>query len=90
LKETVNNQLDIFPNPSKGQLTVSYANFAPATQGTLSMIDIYGHTVYEQQVIIETGSNHYALSLSQLAGGVYYLCLKDNDMLSITSSVAIW
>jgi Secretion system C-terminal sorting domain len=90
LKQSATNRLEIFPNPAKDQLNLTYINNSGPTEGSMRLIDVYGRSVYEQSISIQTGSNGYSIPLDQLASGVYYLCIKDNTGLALNSSVVKW
>lgn len=55
--------LELWPNPSSGNVRISF----PENAGTLSIFDLYGKAVMQQQV----NQNEIALDLSRLAAGVY-------------------
>lgn len=55
--------LELWPNPSSGNVRIAL----PENTGTLSIYDLYGKNVVQQQV----NQNEVAIDLSHLAAGVY-------------------
>ncbi|MBO0936596.1 T9SS type A sorting domain-containing protein [Fibrella sp. HMF5335] len=77
--ESTRNSLEVYPNPSHDQLTVT---FSTQTAGpiTLSLVNTLGQTVSSQsEVNVLAGSQKRILPLRQLAAGAYILRLQTVD-----------
>ena len=70
---SVDNDLQVFPNPTSGNVTVSSIAF---NIKTISIIDIFGRTVIEKQA---DGANNVQLDLSKEAKGVYIIKTISNS-----------
>src|SRR5262249_35675798 len=68
-----NSTIQIYPNPTSGQLIVSYA-FSYTKPTTITIIDITGKIFYEEKVA-ETNSRHI-MNVKNLPAGLYLLTLK--------------
>lgn len=85
---SVHDNSDLFfdasPNPFSGTVVVR-ADLPGDFSGSLSLRDMTGRTVYEEQVHWSAGVHSMELSLpGDLAGGVYSLELADNTGLRFT------
>jgi len=68
--------LNIFPNPAQGQITVNFE--ALASNATLRVIDIMGRTILTKEVAKNTSA--YAFDISALNNGAYYLELTSGEV----------
>ena len=71
---TLNNQLRIYPNPTTGELTITYPPLAGAGGGIISdveIFDIYGKKLQSHHLIIS--SSHHLINISHLPSGIYFL-----------------
>jgi phosphatidylserine/phosphatidylglycerophosphate/cardiolipin synthase-like enzyme len=66
----------VFPNPSNGQITVSYPNLPGMAYADISVTDTYGKTLIREQWEINTGGTQRQLDLSRLSPGLYVLVLQ--------------
>lgn len=66
--------LALYPVPAGELLTVSFAEASPAI---ISLVDVTGKTVLSVNTVQAT----HTLDVSQLASGVYTLCVRKNDTL---------
>lgn len=66
--------LALYPVPAGELLTVSFAEASPAV---ISLVDVTGKTVLSVNTVQAT----HTLDVSQLASGVYTLCVRKNDTL---------
>jgi hypothetical protein len=66
------NSLNLFPNPSNGQVTLNYAS-SKASDLTISVINMLGATVYTSNVAGNNGILNQNLDLSNLTKGVYMI-----------------
>lgn len=72
--EYTTNEWTIFPNPSSGEVTVSYDLETDVQNLSLNVRDLHGRSVYEQQ-LFETASGNQTLHLNELPTGVYIIWL---------------
>ncbi len=71
IQENTNEQnLNIYPNPGKGIITVDYPAMGHAT--TIRVSDVYGRQVMEVR-------GQSTLDLSALSGGMYYITVSSED-----------
>lgn len=68
------NALDVYPNPSNGNITVS-GNFS-SMNGTCNVYDMVGNLVYSSQITL---SPEFTLNLNNLTNGMYMLEINDNN-----------
>ena len=87
LKARSNTSIQVFPNPFTDKLSVHYDHDGDLQQGRLMIKDIFGRVVFDEQVMLQPGSNEYAVSLAARAAGVYYLFIKDDKNRSINISI---
>ncbi|MGW8314146.1 MAG: PKD domain-containing protein [Bacteroidales bacterium] len=73
--KTESGSLTLYPNPSSGQLTVSFGNH-PVQRGSLMVVDISGREVMVSEV--PEGSLLRELDISRLAEGAYMLFWKES------------
>lgn len=75
--DLITNDLDIFPNPTSGQMNVYMANI----QGGPAKVEIYsgiGALVYLNRFDVTALSNHISFDLSSLASGLYTMRVTIN------------
>ena len=65
------NRLEIFPNPTTGQLFISY-ELNNLTSVTLQLCDFYGHTLFEETIYKNMVKNE-ELAIPHIPSGIYYL-----------------
>ncbi len=68
----INQGLNIYPNPSNGNITVEMNNWQANETATVNVIDATGKTVYQEQ-IINNLSGKANLKLNGMANGVYQI-----------------
>ncbi len=64
--------LTVYPNPNRGHFTVSFTSETAAAVG-LRLMDMTGREVYRQSFAAQAGANEAAVSLDNVAAGVYML-----------------
>ncbi len=69
----------LFPNPSKGTLTLLWRNLRQAG-ATVVITDLSGSKVYEAPLLSATTSGQQPLRLSGLAAGIYFLQLNGSGI----------
>ncbi len=74
----LNNSLVVFPNPAHDQLNI---HFTSANNGKLkiSITDIRGKKLVENEFGISQGENIFETNISQLSPGIYFLIFSDGD-----------
>ncbi len=70
--------LNLFPNPSNGQVTLNYASNVESTV-SVSIINVIGELVYSENGANKAGSYSNVLDLSHLPKGVYMVNVKANN-----------
>jgi hypothetical protein len=71
-------EITLFPNPTKGQVTVKITNMPDNIHGEITLHDLTGRLIIKQNSIQE--SNLLDLSAKQL--GIYVLRIRDGDKVS--------
>lgn len=74
LFDGVDNEISIYPNPTKGNVTLSITS-QQEDQYTLKIIDVSGRIIQQQSLSIYKGTNYFNIDLSSLVAGSYYLKL---------------
>jgi hypothetical protein len=85
LEEEGLNKLEVFPNPTNGEVNISL------TQGgsyTIEVIDMVGNRVHTEEVRIN-GNEKLSRDYSSLPRGVYLLNVKDGENFSKTTKLTI-
>jgi DNA-binding beta-propeller fold protein YncE len=76
VKQTLNNNnINIYPNPAKDRITVSFDN--NKQDATISIIDMTGRKVLSQK--IAAGKNSINIDVYQLPAGIYGLLIQTPD-----------
>jgi Secretion system C-terminal sorting domain len=77
---TNNKTLKLWPNPSTNNTTI-YIQLSASkkTNGSLSVVDVSGKTVFIQAIAMDRGLNTLPLNTSFLAKGVYTILVKAED-----------
>lgn len=86
-----NNQLamQLFPNPSNGQVSVKVDSKAADEASDLRVYDLLGNVIYSQQVMVLKGVNVWSLPLSYLNSGVYFVEVSTKGGYSITQKLSV-
>ena len=69
--------VDIYPNPSNGEVSVSVATNA-GLEVNVSVLDMIGKEYSHDLHRFTPGNNTYRLDLNHLSGGIYMLRLESN------------
>jgi hypothetical protein len=73
---TAVKNLSLYPNPSRGSFTVDY-NLSNATEVTLSVVDIFGHTLRSKSLGLKSAGSHTEpVELENSAAGTYVVILN--------------
>jgi hypothetical protein len=77
------------PNPFKGQTVVSF-NLVEATQATLTVFDVTGKVITNQNIAGVRGYNSVTLSANQLGtSGVLYYTLESGEFTATKKMIII-
>ena len=80
---STNNNLSIYPNPSKGLFTIS--NKTNTNIATVTVLDIVGKTVYTQA----PQSKEVEVDLTQMNKGLYMVIIKDANGREFSAKVVV-
>ena len=81
---SLNNEVKIYPNPSKGILNVSIPSYSGELK--INLFDINGREVLSSS---ENFSIEKSINLKGLESGIYVLKLQGNDGLSYTEKIVL-
>ena len=70
------NRLLLFPNPNIGQFTIVVQTLNEQEQLHLSVMDVYGKQILNQQII---NSVNHTIDLSAYSKGIYYVSITGNS-----------
>jgi hypothetical protein len=71
MSSATNTNVNVYPNPSNGLFNLEIAA-AEAGNCTISVTDVLGRTVNTITPVLNQGSNHFEINLSNAAKGVYF------------------
>ncbi len=74
--------VSIYPNPSKGQITISAPSLNYGSVVEINVINILGKTVYQQQTLANSEGT-YSINLSALNSGLYIVELRNEKGVAI-------
>jgi len=77
----VSNNISIFPNPVNHDLFVHFNNDAAAVYH-ISITDVLGKTVWQQDYQKVSGANNLSIPVSAYASGMYYISITDGTEIS--------
>ena len=86
-KNTQQNNLRFFPNPSSGNISIAYTS-AKTERVILSIANLFGEQVFSTSKIVNAGVNSWSTNV-HLAPGNYYLSITTNTGSVITKSLRI-
>lgn len=81
------NTLRVYPNPNNGQFSVVINSQASGTY-QISVVDLVGKVLYQEEMVCKPGENIRKLNLEQLDNGLYLIHLT-NDGRSVTRKLFI-
>lgn len=71
------DNLSVYPNPTSGKLFIGSSN--NLDNAKVSIFDIAGRTLSNTVEAKHNSSNELSLNMAQLASGVYFVTIEDND-----------
>jgi len=80
------NDLSVYPNPTRGDLNVSFSTETPEPM-TLKLMDAHGKAVWSQHLEAQTGNNDLHYTLNGLASGIYLLQVSKGSLVQTTKVV---
>lgn len=83
--ETSINEMVVFPNPTKGELTLQFSQQIGG-KGMLTVVDLSGKVIEKQ--IVNATDNKIVYSLAHLDNGVYFIQLSTENALSAPVKVS--
>lgn len=74
-------RVTVFPNPMN-EAGFVYVETDRQETALMSVIDVYGRTIYTQTIDLQSGINATALELNQLSSGYYFLVIPHKKEMS--------
>ena len=84
----MNALLTVFPNPAKTTLKVAYTS-TNSQETTLSLIDVNGKEVVNQNYRMSAGNNDCLMNVANLPTGTYLLLLTNADGLLAKKTIVV-
>jgi len=83
--------LQVFPNPTTGNGSVSLSLNAEKAHGNARIIltDVLGKTVNQTSVFVEQGTQNYEFALTGIAAGTYWMKIEAAEWTSKTQSIIV-
>jgi len=80
LTETILKDLNIYPNPSKGDVTIEFELYKEATVG-FAVSNIFGATVAKEEIKLNPKNNRIQLKnlYPNIKAGIYFIQLNYNE-----------
>ena len=84
--ELAGTEINAYPNPTQGQLTVSY-DFPKFIEADVRLMDLTGRTLVQQKIRGLAGETHF--SLDGVAGGTYVLMVSHEGYIVDTRKIVL-
>ncbi len=81
------NQLKIYPNPAKVEVSVSFD--PPVAIQKLALFDIYGRQLKRYPAGDVKSGNEYRLYVGDLPEGIYFICIEDNNGIQLKKELIL-
>ena len=78
--------LDVYPNPTQDEVAISF-EVTSRDQLKLTLVDVLGRSVSEQNITPDIGLNRAIIDMSTLPAAMYYIVLADGTQQSIEKVV---
>ena len=85
LNKTIN--LFVYPNPTSGQLFITYEAVPNETQADVQIFDLVGRMVFYTK--LDFSINPLSINVSDLPSGIYNLVFTIKDKLSIAQKIVV-
>ncbi len=76
---TINEAINIYPNPSNGQFTLDFTSVKNQVS-SVKIYDLVGKNVYSKDAKINEGANKLSIDVSNLSSGVYILNIENQKV----------
>jgi hypothetical protein len=70
--------ITVYPNPTKGKLNVEF-NSDVTVDGLLKIVDLTGHLIITQRIVMQEGHNNFDMDLSDMTSGMYLVVLESTS-----------
>ena len=67
--------LTVYPNPTKGKVNVEFTSDV-TVDGLMKIVDLTGHLIITQRIVIQEGFNNFDMDLSDITSGMYLVVLE--------------
>jgi PKD repeat protein len=74
------SNVQVYPNPTTGNINVSWKLTSTDEDATLSITDVTGKSVYSGHLTMFAGSGTKALTLSELQAGIYFVHIRSTSL----------
>jgi len=89
ISKIVESQLKIFPNPSKGEITISFGEKIRDTKVSIQLFSLDGRILLSSEEYIERSSLQKMIDLSSLSKGIYLIKISGKEF-SINQRVVLY
>jgi hypothetical protein len=76
---TINENINLYPNPSNGQFTLDFTSVKNQVS-SVKIYDLVGKNVYSKDAKINEGANKLSIDVSNLTSGVYILNIENQKV----------
>ncbi|MBA3648828.1 MAG: fibronectin type III domain-containing protein [Chitinophagales bacterium] len=76
LANAANSSINIYPNPSNGNFTVSFSGMVSNMNFDVTVQNVVGQVIYQSSTTIADGSREQNISLTDVNSGVYFINVK--------------
>ncbi|MEG1556151.1 MAG: T9SS type A sorting domain-containing protein, partial [Bacteroidales bacterium] len=83
-----NNDLQVYPNPAKDQITVSY-KFTGDSYAEIIIYDVNGKELMKEKLTNEHNTNLISIDISSFTNGVYFLTLQSKTSSQKTKFIVL-
>jgi hypothetical protein len=70
------NQLMVFPNPTRGLVTLRYFSNEEIQGASIEIVDVYGKLISSKPTSIVDGSNEFVIDLTNYADATYFIHIR--------------
>ena len=81
-------ELSVYPNPSAGQFTLSYAA-SRSQAAALTLTDVLGRLMWQQAVPVQAGAGQVPVATAGLSAGFYQLTLRLADGKQLSRKISL-
>ena len=77
----ISDQILVYPNPNSGEFSI-LVSFADLQQTQITISDVTGKIIYNEQLNNKTGNFKQEVVLSNVSKGIYYVQLKSDKYIA--------